>query len=489
VAYADAPALCQSVGLSIANLTQADLPGVEQLVATCFGTTRSDAFFGQYAALPTFLDECMILGGQGGTVYANGTACAILRVVVCQVPLGDIVTTVITQGNFTTTTTMSVTQTQTVDATTITATSYRFSPVISTSTTLTNATQESTIQQTTTVCATRTRVLYDQCSCLDSPSCDCRPNGSFGYKRVDNRAPKKTPPQPPANYNSNVVNYNGNVVNYNGNVANHSNNAINHKNDVIMGRQGVPYVPARNNKNQAPMTTTATKTGHDNGNCIQGEKRGDIDSGWTVCTTTTFAGYALVGNPTVTAGDSPQAACAAVGMQFGNLTNELFPNLDPLVAACDNVTQLALFDYFYGYQPLLGLFGRGFLLFIDESAYVPPFTGIQWVLCRQGPDFATTSTVPTGPFLSTTLTRITTIPQSTVTSYQTETETETDDYLTLSDTITVYVPTSTATTLTLTQTTQTVITTEVETSGCCCPAVMCDTVPVCPSCPLSTMCH
>jgi hypothetical protein len=168
-----------------------------------------------------------------------------------------------------------------------------------------------------------------------------------------------------------------------------------------------------------------------------------------------------------------QVACSAVGYNFANVTIEALINLIPLFVACD-VTS-ATFNAFYDYIPFCGIFfsllPNGMIMndYNNDGC-----TNAFWALCRAGPAAVVTSSVPTGPFttitLTTTSTDVSTIVAS-VTVIETITAEDPSTFTSSS-----FFPT---TTTTFTTETITVTNVAISTTSCCCNPVECTSISVC----------
>lgn len=411
VLLAQAGQLCSLFGLQLANVTSADVPGLVDLMDSCM--TRPGAFFGYYEALPPIV--CNFLERASWGVLNNVATCGVRQAVICEIPLDPVVTTVTTTTlPIGTTTTATSTVTSTVS--TVVSTEYILSEVTRTLTS--DGTTYTTACGTTTVCATVTRVVVDYCLC-DSSSSDCR--------------------------------------------CSHWSTSCSHCDCSSSSSSSDCQECCRAQKAYSPPSK---KPYHRPAAVVASEKR--ANNGWTQCPNT-FAGFAVVRNNSPQPGEMFSMACASQGMHFANVTAELFPNLVQYVIGPCSVSEAA-FNSYYGYEAELAVINSlGIALYDAGPRLVGASTSIVDVLCRQGPDVATTSTVFTGPFATASVTKSLTQTQFTSTSTTLTTEV---DPTTLAQTSTQFIPSTTTATITVTQTsTQT----SWHTAGCCCNPVVCET--------------
>jgi hypothetical protein len=212
------------------------------------------------------------------------------------------------------------------------------------------------------------------------------------------------------------------------------------------------------------------KQNHDrNRNYEKREYAQNDDPKYAVCTSS-WNGYRIVNNTDVQPQDTPQAACAAAGLNLGNVTNDELEGIKGLIMACS--AQSVVFEAWYGYVPLCGyVFGGPGVFVYDTPGQEGACLGAPFVLCKASPPLITTSTVSTGPF--STITNVQTVVTFTETTDTTKvitdvvTETETESIVT--DTISI--PLTRLTTITLTETVTTLTTTITECQQSChlCP--------------------
>jgi hypothetical protein len=168
-------------------------------------------------------------------------------------------------------------------------------------------------------------------------------------------------------------------------------------------------------------------------------------------------------------------ACSALGYNFANITIEAMINLIPLFAACN--VNASTYNSYYDYTPFCGLvklnIAPPFLLINDFDN--DDCTNAKWALCRAGPGAVVTSTVPTGPFTTFTVTSVSTEVSTVVASVVTVIETVTAlDPTTF--TSSSFFPVTTTTTTTSTNSITRILT---STTSCCCNPVVCTSISVC----------
>ena len=178
-------------------------------------------------------------------------------------------------------------------------------------------------------------------------------------------------------------------------------------------------------------------------------------------------------------GYTPAEACGYFGYVVANITLPILDNLAQVMDDCFGIDPTSfIFDSYYGWTPLCG--------FVFHFSDNTPGININdfnysvcdinlWVLCNEGSPIITTSTVPTGPFTTSTI-------SLTRTELETVTETaEISETITESDILTVTSTSlfSTTSTTRLTVPTTTVTLTSMSLTSCCCNPVICTTIEQC----------
>ena len=170
------------------------------------------------------------------------------------------------------------------------------------------------------------------------------------------------------------------------------------------------------------------------------------------------------------------AACDFFSFNLANITIAILDNLVTLFDSCLTNFDTVVYNSYYGYTPLCGVYNYGLFDAVALSDVdATECNEAQWALCYSGSPLVTTSTVTTGPFSTNTINIIRT---ETATFTETVLTTETiieSEVLTVTNTSYLSLTLSTSTTVPTT----TVTRTSISVTSCCCNPVVCTTIEEC----------
>jgi hypothetical protein len=441
--FSSAKAACNTFGLQLANITSEIITDMQALLHSCT-PNLGGSWFGWFNGLPNAV--CNFLLSSDGAVFNLASICNLgSAVVLCEVPIDPIVTTTtitsitITGGTFT--------SDVTVYTTTTTVTSFFITHV--TSTVISGRSTLTTVTTTSKTCSTITIINTHQCCPRhkfnpDDPKYkNCRPCQFTETSIVIETATAS----------QSITTRTCALTNCPSISTDHSNNEWWEKeeawNDVNKQLR-----PVENPKQVSPYQACATSLNN-------------------------YFLVQLVAKSGLTPKIDGQIACSALGYNFANVTIEAMINLIPLFNACGVTSGVsgATFSSFYDFTPLcanmnIGNSPPGYIL--SDLTNSPYCTNLQWALCRAGPVAVVSSSIPTGPFTTITLTSTST-DVSTILESVTVIETITAlDPLTLSFSSFI-----TTTTTTSTIRTATITSVETLTTSCCCNPIECTSISVC----------